>query len=465
VLVVATVGYIVVGAHLALRNHDGFGTLGYDFGNFDQGVWLLSRLHRPFVTIMGRHLFGDHLSFVLLPFAPVYRAVPTGKVLLVAQSCALGLSAVPVFLIGREKLRHELLAAAVAVGFLAHPALAWTNFDQFHPDAFEVPLLLFALWFMLTQRWVPHVLCVAGLLLVKEDVGLLTVGLGVYVALRHHRWIGLLTAAVSAAYVAIAFAVVKPGLGVASGLNIGRVPFGGFGGLARTAVTRPWDVGRYLTEDGRPFWAWQLVASFGLVPLLGPELLAVALGPFAFNLLSTYVYQHRIRYHYATLLLPVMVVAAIFGVARVAGVWRRALLVSVLVTSSLVCGYLWGPMPGGPNEAFVGDPAGSFVRDARAAIALVPPDASVSAFYPFTTHLTHRIQVYEFPNPFAAHWWGSGRQEGQRLPEADGVEFVVLPKAPGYWTPEFSAVLESLRPEFDTAFDSENVVLLLRRRP
>ncbi len=45
----------------AIRNHDGFGTLGYDLGIFDHGVWLLSRLKSPFVTVMGRHLLlGPH---------------------------------------------------------------------------------------------------------------------------------------------------------------------------------------------------------------------------------------------------------------------------------------------------------------------------------------------------------------------------------------------------------------------
>ena len=34
-------------------------------GIFDQGVWLLSRLKDPFVTIRGLPLFGDHASYRL----------------------------------------------------------------------------------------------------------------------------------------------------------------------------------------------------------------------------------------------------------------------------------------------------------------------------------------------------------------------------------------------------------------
>ena len=40
--------------------HRGLGTFAYDVGLYDQGLWLLSRGQAPFVTLMGRNLFGDH---------------------------------------------------------------------------------------------------------------------------------------------------------------------------------------------------------------------------------------------------------------------------------------------------------------------------------------------------------------------------------------------------------------------
>jgi uncharacterized membrane protein len=426
-------------------------------------VWLLSRSQRPFVTIMGRHLLGDHTSFILLPLVPVYRLIPSAKVLLALQATALGIGAVPVFLIAREKLRHELLASGIALAFLAHPALASTSFEQFHPDAFEVPVLLFALWFMVQERWRPFLACVLALLLVKEDVAALTVALGIYVAVRHDRRIGLVTCAISAGYAAVAVGLVKPHWGVPGGYYTGRVPFGGIGGLIRTTVLHPTTVVRYLSEDGRPWYAWQMVASFGLLCLLAPGLLLVAVGPFAVNVLSTFTYQHRIRYHYGTLILPVLITAAIFGVARARTFRRRGCLVALMMVSALVAGFLWGPIPGARDPGFIGNPGSAFARDARAALRLIPPDASVSAFYPFTTHLTHREQIYEFPTPFRAHWWGLGDQEGQRLPEADAIEYVVLPKPGSYFSPEMSDVVMSLRDGYVTVFDSENVVLLKRR--
>jgi uncharacterized membrane protein len=163
----AAIGYLALFLYWTFRQHRGLGTQAFDIGIFDQGVWLLSRFKDPFVTINGRNLFGDHASFILLPFAAIYWIVPSVKVLLAAQTLALGLGALPTFLIAREKLRDELLAAILGVAYLLNPVVGWANLSEmFHPDAFEIPLVLFAFWFLLRHRWLGYWLCLVALLLV-----------------------------------------------------------------------------------------------------------------------------------------------------------------------------------------------------------------------------------------------------------------------------------------------------------
>ncbi len=71
--------------------HRGLGTSAYDFGLYEQGVWLLSRFESPFVTLMGRNLFGDHSSFILLFLVPFYWFDPPTSFLLVVQSVVIAL--------------------------------------------------------------------------------------------------------------------------------------------------------------------------------------------------------------------------------------------------------------------------------------------------------------------------------------------------------------------------------------
>lgn len=461
-LLVATMaGWILLYLHWTFRQHNGLGTQAFDIGIFDQGVWLLSRFKRPFVTVNGRNLFGDHTSFILLPFAAVYWIIPSIKVLLAAQTLALGSGALATFLIARDKLRSELLAAFLAVAYLLQPVLGWANLNEgFHPDAFEIPLVLFAFWFLLRHRWVGYWICVVALLLVKEDVALLTFGLGVYVAVRHDRRVGLITCGVSVAYLMAAFWVLIPAfLGGGGTVYSSRLVFGGPTQLAKKVFTHPGEVISEVGTRTRAWYLWQLFAPVGFLAWLAPSVLLVAIGPLLLNLFSGFGYQFDVRYHYSTLILPVIVVATIVGVAS-APRRNHAPLVGVVVAASLVCGYLWSPTPNGRVHPYIADPTTSNVVSFEQAEALLPADAVVSAYYGFVPQLSHRDEVYVFPNPWKASYWGKFDKEGQRLPQADRVEYIFVRSN---LDPDPKAVFDSIADEFETVYHDDEVQLLKRR--
>ena len=459
-VVAAVVVYIALFLYWTFRHHDGLGTFSFDLGIFDQGVWLLSRFESPFITINGRPLFGDHTSFILLPWALVYRLIPSPKVLLASQTLALGLGAWPAFLIAREKLRSEMLAALLAVAYLLHPVLGWTNYSEgFHPDAFEIPLVLLAVWFLIRHRWVGYGICVVSLLLVKEDVALLTFPLGVYVALRHDRRIGWITCGVSAAYFLAAFWLIIPAFLGAGTIYTGRIPFGGPAGFLSKAVTHPGQVLSYLVTEERFWYLWQLFAPLAFVAWWAPSVLLIATGPLALNLISNFHYQFDVRHHYSTLVFPVLMVATIFGVASAPRRYRHA-IVGVIVAASLGCAYAWSPTPGGRVHPYIADPGSASVASFRRAARLIPKNAVVSAYHQYVPQLGHREEIYMFPNPWKASNWGTFEQEGQRLPQADRVEYIIVPVG---LTAESKAVLDGIRSEFTMAYDQDGVQLFLRR--
>lgn len=455
-------GYIIAFSLWTVRNHYGFGTFGFDLGIFDQGVWLLSQFDRPFVTILGLHLFGDHTSFILLPLVPFYWVFPTPVTLLMAQSVALGSAAIPAFLIAREKLRSELLALGAAIAYLAHPAVGWANVEQFHPDVFEVPLLFFALYCIMRERWAWFLICVVALLSVKEDVPLLTVTLGAYVAIWHNRRVGLATVGMSVAWFVAAVWVVLPFFNDVGSLDQFRIPFGGTGGALRTLVTAPWRYVQLALEDDRPFYLWQLLIPAGLLSLLAPRVALIAALPLASNLFSTFWYQYHIQYHYTTLLVPVIVVAAIFGAARFRSPQVRNGLVAGMVACALFTGWYWGPATFARKPNPFANPNAVSASLMRRAIAVIPPDAAVSVHYAAVTHLGHRRHVYQWPTPFRAEYWGDWRQEGKRLEvESKLVDYVLVTNVTD---PRDRAIVEELRDtDFEPIFENLGVLVLRRR--
>jgi uncharacterized membrane protein len=241
-----------------------------------------------------------------------------------------------------------------------------------------------------------------------------------------------------------------------------RIPFGGPGGLIRTALTHPGQLISYITTHHRIWYLCQLFAPVGFMAVAAPGVMLIGLGALAANLLSTFPYQNDIRYHYTTIVYPVIVAATIFGIAQSTRTAEgRRLATMAVVGASFVTAYLWGPTPLGKHEAPISDPNSPLVASFHRANRLLPRDAVVSAHYGWLPQITHRTEAYMFPNPWRASYWGTFKQEGQRLPQADRVEYVMIPSQ---LDPEPRAVLDSIREEFDVLYD-EGGVLLLKRKP
>ncbi|NBN96223.1 MAG: DUF2079 domain-containing protein, partial [Actinobacteria bacterium] len=344
VAIALTVLYTLWLALRTTRDHFGLGTSAYDFGLYDQGVWLLSQGRAPFVTLMGRNLFGDHTSFILLPLVPLYWVVSSTGLLFGAQALALGLGAVPMWKATRELLGEPSYACVAVVAYLAHPALTYTGRENFHPDAALAPLIAWAIYAALGYRWRQYAFAVLLILSVKEDTGLFVAALGVWVALRRDRRVGLVTLFGSLWCAAILMFAVMRGIVGVPYRNEWRLPFGGFGGLVRTSLTRPDKLIRHLVSGDRPWYLVQLLAPVGFVALLRPEIVLLGTLPLLSNLVSTFWYQSQIEYHYAVQFVPILVLGSMWAISRVQ-MHLRQWLVGVVLASSLVSAWVWTPLP------------------------------------------------------------------------------------------------------------------------
>jgi uncharacterized membrane protein len=410
----------------SLQKYDAFQQPGFDVGIFDQGIWLLSRFKDPFVTIMGLNLFGDHASYILLLFVPLYWIWPHVQLLFLGQTLALAVAAIPVYLIARRILHNSWLALLPALALLLNPALGWLNLENFHPDSFEVPLALFAFYFTTVRRWRPFIIMVVLLLLVKEDVALLVVPLGIYVALKHDRRVGFITADLGVVWFILTVFFLGPLFSgdSAGSLDAFRVPFHGWKGLMSTALTQPWEVLGYMLASAKIKYVIQSLAPLLFLPLFTWETLVV-LPTILFNLLSTFAYQTNIRYHYTSLMIPVFAWAALTYLRRVKDFGARRALVVMVLLASVFSAYLWGPGDWSRQPSTRYDLNAPDIQAIAEAVTLIPADAVVACRSRISTHLAHRPQVYDFPTPFYASYYGDASMDRQRLAAADEVQYVL----------------------------------------
>jgi uncharacterized membrane protein len=456
-IVLAVVLYTAYFTQRSLDIHHGLGTASYDSALYDQGMWLLSRGEAPFVTLMGRNMFGDHTSFILLFLVPLYWIAPGAWIMFFAQSAAIGAGAIPIFLYGRNRLGSEWMALVGGLVYLVHPAVGWTNLENFHPDAFLGVLVGCAIYGALERKWRVYGVFVVLSLMVKEDVSLVIVPLGIWVALRRDRRIGLITIFGSIWFMFTAMYVVMRGLIGVPTRNAWRLPFSqdgdntfrGAARLVETAVTNPTELADHLRAENRPWYIWQMTTPFALLFLRLPSVALISGLVLFTNILSTFWYQFQVEYHYSLIAVPALAMGTIHAIGAIRDrrdvlaihvdvddrpiqqlfVPTRLMAMGVLAVTAAVTSMMWAPVPWSRTQLYFGNPDNIYATTMREIISDIPDDAAVAAHYRVTPHLAYRTDIYQFPNPFRADLYGSDDAiAGTRLADrADRIEFVVLP--------------------------------------
>lgn len=392
----AVFSFITVNRHLAFRTH------ALDLGYYDQLLWNITRGNGPLVSLPPMNAWGDHLSPILYLLAPLYLVFSTPLLLLVTQSVALGLGAIPVYLLARRRLGDARLAGVLAALYLINPTLHGINLRDFHATALAIPLLLSAVLCVEARRpwWAGAAIVLV--LACREDAALPVLGLGLWVAVARRRWItGTGLALASLALLFVLTEGVIPYFRAAPYPHFQRYTHLGntVGEIVETVFLHPLRTIAGMLSGRRLLYVLALLTPLGFLPLLGLVDLLPALPVLAQNLLSRdpVLFHHRTQYN--AFVLPFLVVAAIAGVERLRGwsvsrgrwltpgvVLGFAMILSLALTSRTV------------NELRVDRVVRTaHQRAAYQVMAAIPPEAAVSTQDPYVPHLTRRSTVFVFP--------------------------------------------------------------------
>ena len=397
---------IVRGAYLDFR-------LGrFDLGNMVQAVWSTTD-GRPLEITHGST--GDqvvrlaaHVDPFLVLLAPLWMVWPSPLALAFAQVAVTSIGALPVFWLGRRHLGSERAAGLLALGYLAYPWIAMSAIGAIHPVTFAIPLLLFCVWFLDSDRLVPFALCAVLVMTTGELMGLPIAALGIWYALaRGRRREGGLVAIAGVAwsFVAVYF-VVRHFAGDSSMYygfydQVGGSPQG----VARTLFTDPMTVLRALVEGHDVVYLVWLGLPLLFLFVLSPWLALVALPQLLANTLSDFRSMSDPRYHSIAAVVPFLVAATVFGISRLRSspVFAAAGVLTVSVTLALVV----GPWPRALGLVPLGGRANlapAKLEALREAVALVPEGAPVMSSNLVGAHLSGRRYVYSVPVLGRAEW-------------------------------------------------------------
>jgi len=427
--------YTVLFSAVSILGFRNFGMSAYDIGIHDQAIWKLATGRGIFNTIRGLNIWGDHCWFIMVLIAPLYWVAPRIETILVLQSLALAAAAIPLALLAHRRSGSYLLALLLAAAWLLSPALQNMNLENFHPEVLAAPFLLWAVERADARSWKWYWPAIGIALLCKEDVALTVFMLGFWLLLRQNWRIGGATMLLSAVWFVLCMKVFLPYFN-----GYGFFRFSG-GYWFSQFWAQKWVPSFYqhaFINATVGAYVWKLCFPLLFASVLNPLLLLAALPAFGVNVLSGNGYLISIDYHYNFQSLPMLFAAAALGLAWLGGRGKWGRIVMGLWAVSILAASAWA------NNNWSRLPACNSVRrpvalyqqlrntpyDARfkrlAAYLPADRDIPISVSHNLVPHLAHRNEIYMFPNPYKASYWGIA---GENLPPSDRVRAIFIDRS------------------------------------
>lgn len=415
-VVIGLIGlYVVVIGGLALARHEALRSYAYDLGIFAQVLWNTSRGHFFENTVMVEYagnLLGQHFAPVLLLVAPLYWIWPDPRSMILLQTVALAVGALPLYWLARRRTQSRIAAIFIAAAYLIAPAVHYVNFYDFHEIAQVTPLLFFALWYLETLR-IRRLLAVLALaLLCREEVGFIVAAFGIVLLFRR-QWVagaasvvvGLGWTVVSVAYVIPFFQESSDYYYVVRYRQLGN----SLGEIITTVLTRPGFVFEYLTTGPRAVdrlaFLVRLAVPVGGLAVLAPAVLGLAAPTLGYLLLSDFREQYDISSQYSAPIIPIVFAAAAVAIGTLGRRTSASIgLAGFVLVASIAAAVDYGPTPIGrrhdPEQFAMTDHA----RLGYSVMARIPEGASVSTQGILIPHLASRREVYLFPYVHGAEY-------------------------------------------------------------
>jgi len=465
--------YVALFSAMSILKHYAFHSTAFDLSIVDYELKHLSKGEFNYSNeISNVRLFTDHfrpINFLLVPFYWLYPHVET---LLIIQSLFLGLGALPIYLLSRKKLKNEVIALIISSIYLLYVPLEAINLIDFHFNILAIPFLLFAFYFLETNRFGYFILFSILATMCREEIALIIFMVGIYIILKKDKKRGLIISGISLIYFVFTIGFLMSYLGGGNSFFKSgpdhlenRYAYLGhsYKEISETLITKPFYVLKHVFTLLKIEYLFLLFFSvgFGIFSIFAPEILMISLPIFAINLLSEYEPMYQIYYQYNAGIIPFIFISMIYGIPRFIKFFNEKIFAYVKINSlvykhgkiikgffvpqkckaflrvlnfinnnklkkvdykrllwivvvfifstTLLFSYLYGPLPFSRVFSFrVYDVNSEFVKTGHELIKIIPKDSSVLAPVNVVPHLMDYNKIYMHPEPYPEYFKSAG---------------------------------------------------------
>jgi uncharacterized membrane protein len=417
--VLSLIAMLVAGAFfcdLAVLRYLSHHAEAFDMGIEDQMMW--STLHgKLFGVTLERRLTTSYLGYHFEPISligPLLYLIDDSPIsLIVFKNVVVAFGAIPAFWLARKHLGSAYAGLVFALVYLLFPGLEAAQLYDWHAYTLTAPFLLAAFCFLEVRSYGWLLVFLALSSATKENPPLDAVPLGAYLFAIHRRYrLGAAMALVGLAWFVLGTYVIVPHFN-SEGQGWLWTRYGGMGGSPIGAlehfIADPRALLAPVPDD--PNWRYValLLAPVAWLTLLSPTALFLMIPALAVNVLTAYEPMHLIEtYHYSAHLVPFVLLGAIDAIGSIAGLAQRVKLPrhlpvvglsTMVLAATLVYHHYRGYTPlSGEFVAYrvtAHDRLGD--RLAQQIPTLIPLDAPLSAQSNLYPHVSHRPNIWMFP--------------------------------------------------------------------
>ena len=431
---------VLVGAYtwsfgyLSVTDHLNLGTHIYDLALYDNTFWNTVNGDTMACSYLrgGTH-YSAHYDPIIILLSPIYAINPRAETLLWLQSGWLAMGGIPLYLHAKRTLGNPWQALVVMLLFYLAPALHGMNMFDFHSLALMVPLVMWMVYFLdvgTPRALVGYWVCLALLLLAREDMPFVACAISIYAIATRRRLTGVFTILAAVAYL---IEIKSGSRALLSGDKesysysyyyeemIPKPEKGGddegLKGLLATTLADPVAALAVLLKPAKLIYFGKVLIPLLLLPLFSGRKRLLLLYGMAFIGLVSRKYVFSVHFQYSSVLLPFLLMTWPDGLARVSSSTRlermgldparlRTTLVFCAMVATLVVTAKFGALV--PNKEFHAgwnrlqrthdEERAERLEQLRVLIDQVPPEAVICTNSVIGPHVSNRPTAYKWPS-------------------------------------------------------------------
>ena len=383
----------------------------FDFGIFAQMYERMASSFAPNTTVERSHMmshFGVHFSPIFYLFLPGYYIFRSPIYLFYVQSAAVAAGIFAVYLIAGKLGLSGKLTLALEFIYAFYPCLFNGTFYDFHENKFLTTIILFLFYFIISKNTIWEFILALLLLSVKEDAAIYLIVIALFVMInRKEIWRGAAMLGMAVVYFIIAQQIVAAS--GTEGVMISRLSdyfINGestFGSVFKAVF---FDIGflikQMFTAEKIPFILWMFVPVL-FAPFMTKKISSlILLFPIIpINLMQSWKYQYDVDYQYTYGVAALIIVSAIFVIAKLKTDKKRIVVLTALCMCAVMTVSLVYPKMGNV-VSYMKNTEGTR-QQVDELIDSVPSDATVTASHSLVPHLYKVEWLYTMPDYYTAN--------------------------------------------------------------